>query len=236
MLLLPALVWAQPEQPKRPVEIFSTKAGDIKITAVRHASLLLEAGGKAIHVDPTSVGNYAGLPTADLILITDVHGDHMDLPEIAQLKKADTVIYAPEAVSKKVEQVTVLHNGDKKVWGAFEIEAVPMYNLKRGPATGKFFHDKGRGNGYVITFGGTRIYIAGDTEAIPEMKELKNIDVAFVPMNLPYTMPPEEAAEGVRAFHPKIVYPYHYKGSDLEKFKSALDGSGIEVRLRDWYY
>jgi Beta-lactamase superfamily domain len=107
---------------------------------------------------------------------------------------------------------------------------------KRGPTPGTFFHDKGRGNGYILTYGGTRFYIAGDTEGIPEMRALKNIDVAFVPMNLPYTMTPEEAADAVRAFHPRVVYPYHYRGSDTEAFKKALDGTGIDVRLRNWYY
>jgi L-ascorbate metabolism protein UlaG (beta-lactamase superfamily) len=111
-----------------------------------------------------------------------------------------------------------------------------MYNLKRGPSEGKFYHDKGRGNGYILTYGGMRFYIAGDTEGIPEMRALKNIDVAFIPMNLPYTMTPEEAADAVKAFHPKIVYPYHYKGSDTKVFAKALDGTGIDVRLRDWYY
>lgn len=111
-----------------------------------------------------------------------------------------------------------------------------MYNIKRGPAEGKVYHEKGRGNGYILTYGGKRFYIAGDTENIPEMRSLKNIDVAFVPMNLPYTMPPEEAAEAVKAFHPKVVYPYHYRGSDLKVFQKALAGTGIDVRLRDWYY
>jgi L-ascorbate metabolism protein UlaG (beta-lactamase superfamily) len=111
-----------------------------------------------------------------------------------------------------------------------------MYNLKRGPSEGKLYHDKGRGNGYILTYGGKRIYISGDTEGIPEMKALKNIDVAFVCMNLPYTMPPAEAAEAVRAFHPKVVYPYHYRGSDPKEFEAALAGSGIQVKLLDWYY
>ena len=110
-----------------------------------------------------------------------------------------------------------------------------MYNLKRGPEAGKLYHDKGRGNGYILTYGGKRFYISGDTEGIPEMRALKNIDVAFICMNLPYTMPPDEAADAVKAFHPKIVIPYHYHGSDLTVFENALKGTGIEVRLLDWY-
>lgn len=223
-------------QTQRPVDEFQTQAGPVRITPVRHASLMIEANGKVIQVDPWSQGNYEGLPAADLILLTDLHADHMDPTAIAKVKKAGTTIIAPAAVAKTVTEAKVLANGEKTTWDKWTIEAVPMYNLKRGPAEGKLFHDKGRGNGYVLTFGGTRFYIAGDTEGTPEMRALENIDVAFVPMNLPYTMPPDEAAEVVRAFHPKVVYPYHYRGSDIKAFESALKGSGVEVRLRDWYY
>ncbi len=203
---------------------------------IHHASLMLEAGGQVIQIDPVSQGNYEGLPKADIILLTDIHGDHMDPKEIAALRKSGTRIIAPAAVAKTVTEAEVMHNGEVKTAGAWTFAAVPMYNLKRGPAPGALYHDKGRGNGYVITYGGKRFYIAGDTEGTPEMRALKNIDVAFVPMNLPFTMPPEEAAQAVKAFHPKVVYPYHYRGSDLKVFETALAGSGIEVRLRDWYY
>ena len=125
--------------------------------------------------------------------------------------------------------------GDTRTVAGVALEAVPMYNLVRGPSAGQFFHTKGRGNGYIVTLGGTRIYLAGDTECTPEMKALKNIDVAFVPMNLPYTMTPAEAAACVATFKPGIVYPYHYRGSNLQEFKDALAGTGIEVRIRDWY-
>ena len=222
-------------QPKRPVEEFATSAGTLKITPIRHASLMIEAGGQVVHVDP-SQGSHEGLPPADLVLITDIHGDHMTPPVLAKVKKPGTVILAPEAVAKTVTEAKIIRNGEKQAIGKWTIEAVPMYNLKRGPSEGRLFHDKGRGNGYVLTYGGKRFYIAGDTEGIPEMRALKNIDVAFIPMNLPFTMPPEEAAEAVRAFKPKIVYPYHYRGSDLAVFEKALAGSGIEVRMRDWYY
>jgi len=135
-----------------------------------------------------------------------------------------------------VTDATVLKNGESKRAGKFTIQAVPMYNLTRGPAPGKLYHDKGRGNGYIVTYGGERIYIAGDTEGTPEMRGLKNIDVAFIPMNLPYTMTPEEAADAVKAFHPKVVYPYHYRETDTKIFAEALKDSGIDVRLRNWYY
>ncbi|MGA2184506.1 MAG: MBL fold metallo-hydrolase [Bryobacteraceae bacterium] len=219
----------------RETDTFATAAGPVRITPIHHASFLIEAGGKAIHVDPWGQGNYDGLPKADLILLTDIHGDHLDPAQIAKLSTPGTVVIAPAAVAETITTAKVLRNGQSTTWAGWTIEAIPMYNMKRGPAPGKFFHDKGRGNGYVLTYGGKRFYIAGDTEGIPEMRALKNIDVAFVPMNLPYTMPPEEAADAVRAFHPAVVYPFHYRGSDLTVFSRALAGTGIEVRIRNWY-
>jgi L-ascorbate metabolism protein UlaG (beta-lactamase superfamily) len=213
----------------------STAEGPLKITPIKHASLMLEFKNKVIHVDPWSQGDYSGLPKADLIIITDIHGDHMDPAKIKEIRKDSTVIVAPAAVAKTVTEATVVNNGESKTIEGIKIEAVPMYNLVRGPSEGKFFHDKGRGNGYVLTLGGKRVYISGDTECIPEMKTLKNIDIAFVTMNLPYTMPPEEAAQCVKAFKPKIVYPYHYRNSDLNSFSNALKSENIEVRLRSWY-
>jgi L-ascorbate metabolism protein UlaG (beta-lactamase superfamily) len=217
-------------------DTFSTPQGPLRITPIKHASLMLEFKGKVIHVDPWSQGDYSGLPKADLIVITDVHGDHMDPAKIKEIRKDNTVIVAPAAVAKTVTEANVIANGEQKTIEGIEIEAIPMYNLVRGPSEGKFFHDKGRGNGYVLTIGGARVYLSGDTECVPEIKALKNIDVAFITMNLPYTMPPEEAAECVKAFKPKVVYPYHYRNSDLTVFSNALKTeNGIEVRLREWY-
>jgi L-ascorbate metabolism protein UlaG (beta-lactamase superfamily) len=216
-------------------DILQTSAGDVTITPVRHATLRLEIQGKTWWIDPWSQADLSNAPKADVILITDIHGDHMDVEAIEKVKKESTVIVAPAAVAKTVTSATTLANGDSLTVEGVKIEAVPMYNLKRGPEPGKLFHDKGRGNGYVLNVADKRIYISGDTEATPEMKALKNIDVAFVCMNLPYTMPPEEAAEGVAAFAPKVAYPYHYRGSDVEAFKKALAGKPIEVRLREWY-
>lgn len=190
-------------------ETFSTSAGTLQITPIQHASLVIQAGGKVLYIDPAE-GSYDGLPQADYILLTDIHGDHLAPPVINKLKKADTAIVAPKAVASQVAGARVLSNGEKTTVGPFAVEAVPMYNLKRGPSAGQLYHDKGRGNGYIVTYGGKRFYFSGDTEVTTEMKALKNIDVAFVCMNLPYTMTPQEAAEGVRAFHPAIVYPYHY--------------------------
>ncbi|HET8549651.1 MAG TPA: MBL fold metallo-hydrolase [Bryobacteraceae bacterium] len=232
-LLLAGAAFAQST---RPAEEFRTSAGPVRITPIRHASLMIEAGGQTIAVDPWSQGSYEGVPQADLILITDIHGDHFDSAAIAKVRKSGSVVIAPKAVVEKFPEATPIANGEKRDWSKWTIEAVPMYNLKRGPSEGKLYHDKGRGNGYVLSYGGTRIYIAGDTEGIPEMRALRNIDVAFIPMNLPYTMTPEEAADAVRAFKPKVVYPYHYRGSDTNAFASALAGSGIDVRLRNWYH
>ncbi len=215
-------------------ETFSTSAGSVEITPIQHASVLIQAGGKVLYIDPAQ-GSYDGRPKADYILITDIHGDHLAPAILNELKKSDTIVIAPKAVAAQVSGAKVLSNGEKTTAGPFGIEAVPMYNLKRGPSAGQLYHDKGRGNGYVVTYGGKRFYFSGDTEAIPEMKALKNIDVAFVCMNLPYTMTPQEAAEGVRAFHPAVVYPYHYMGSDLNAFAKALEGTGIDVRIRNWY-
>jgi L-ascorbate metabolism protein UlaG (beta-lactamase superfamily) len=217
---------------------FSTAAGPLRITPIQHASLMIEAGGKVIHVDPSSANTqakYAALPKADLLLITDFHPDHMDSKAIAWVKQPTTKILAPMVVTSGIKAGETMHNGQIVHWGDFTIEAVPMYNIESKTAAGIPWHTKGRGNGYVITYGGKRIYISGDTEAIPEMKALKNIDIAFVCMNLPYTMSPQEAAEGVKAFAPKVVYPYHYRGSDLKLFAAGLQGTGIEVRLRNWY-
>ena len=231
-MLAAACAWAA----SHPAVEFRTAAGPLRLTAIRHASLMLEAGGKVIHVDPWSQGDYAGLPKADILLITDSLGDHFDLKAIELVRRPDTVVIAPPVVAEKLPGARVLRNGESTSAGPIQIEALPMYNLKRGPAPGQLYHEKGRGNGYVLTYGGLRLYISGDTEVTPEMKSLKNIDAALLCMNLPYTMPPEEAAEGAKAFRPKVAIPYHYRGSDLAVFEKALAGSGIEVKILDWYH
>ena len=216
-------------------QTFSTAAGDVKITPLFHASTLIQAGGKTIYIDPAKPAKLAGLPKADLILITHIHADHFDPESIAALSQPTTEILAPASVVEKFPSAKPIANDQSRPWQQWTIEAVPAYNLTRGPAPGKLYHPKGRDNGYVLTYGGKRFYFSADTEGIPEMRALKNIDVAFVCMNLPYTMPPDEAADAVRAFHPKVVIPYHYRGSDLKVFQKALAGTGIEVRLLDWY-
>ena len=231
---------SQSDEIARQTDIIPTNSGNLQITPIYHASVLLQWKDKAIYVDPVSTGKYAGLPKADLILITDIHGDHMDPKELDQLKKEGTIIIAPESVAKTVTEAEVLNNGQSKrvnLNGAsIEVEAIPMYNLTRGPKPGTLYHPKGRGDGYILTIGGKRIYFSGDTECTPEMKALKNIDVAFLCMNLPYTMTPLEAAECVKAFQPKIVYPYHYRGQNPQEFADALkNDKNVEVRLRNWY-
>jgi len=217
-------------------DTIEAKGGPVTIQPIAHAALQLKHGNQVITVDPTMMGgDYNALPKADIILITDIHGDHLDPGTIAKASKTGTTVVIPGAASAQVKDGTVIANGEKKTVKGVEIEAVPMYNLQRGPSAGQLFHTKGRGNGYIVTLGDKRIYIAGDTECTPEMKALKNIDVAFLPMNLPYTMPPNEAADCVKAFKPKIVYPYHYMGQDLKIFDNALKGSGVDVRIRDWY-
>ena len=140
-------------------------------------------------------------------------------------------VIAPAAVAKTITQAKPLANGESTTWHNWKITAVPMYNINHNQPNGQPFHDKGRGNGYVLNYGGKNFYFAGDTEGMPEMRALKNIDVAFIPMNLPYTMTPDEAADAVKAFQPKVAIPYHYQGSDLKVFEAALKGSAVEVRI-----
>jgi len=237
-------VWAQSD-------VIQTSKGDLRITPIHHASLMLQFDGKVIYVDPVSRGDYAGKPKADLILLTHDHGDHLSRAKIDDLESANLVIIGPECVTlaRIVPEAQAIFYGEKKTFSGIEVEAVPAYNLARGPQAGRLFHpknvrnadgyacdDAGRGNGYVLTLGGKRIYISGDTECIPEMKALQNIDAAFVSMYPPYTMTPGEAAECVNSFKPKVVYPYHYSQTNLQEFTSAVQGtSGVEVRLRKWY-
>jgi len=233
--LVTAGVGAQ-SPPQRASDMVQTAGGDLKITPINHATLMLELGGKVIYVDPVSAGDYTGLPQADLLLITDIHPDHMDRAMIDKLKKAGTIVLAPAAVQKTITEAQTISNGEKKTVAGIEIEAVAMYNLTRGPGPGQLFHDKGRGNGYVLNLGGKRLYLSGDTECTPEMKALKNIDIAFLCMNLPYTMTPGEAAGCAKEFRPKIVYPNHFRGSDPQEFADALKGTpDVEVRIRKWY-
>jgi L-ascorbate metabolism protein UlaG (beta-lactamase superfamily) len=216
-------------------QTFSTSAGPVKITPIYHAAAKITAGKDVIVIDPAPPAKLDGVGPADLILITDIHGDHMNADDVKALSKEGTVVIAPASVQQTITQAKVLANGDTTSWHKWKITAVPMYNIKHNQPSGEPYHSKGRGNGYVLNYGGKNFYFAGDTEGTPEMRALKNIDVAFIPMNLPYTMTPDEAADAVKAFHPKVAIPYHYKGQDIAQFKKDLAGSGVEVRLLDWY-
>jgi L-ascorbate metabolism protein UlaG (beta-lactamase superfamily) len=209
--------------------------GQVEIIPITHGSVVLTWQDKTIYVDPWSQGDYQGQPAADLILITDIHADHMDAEQVAKVTKANTVIVAPASVQKTITEARILNNGETTEVLGIRIEAVPMYNLERGPEPGQLYHTQGRGNGYVLSLGDQRVYFSGDTECIPEMKQLREIDVAFVCMNIPYTMTPQEAAGYVNAFKPQVVYPYHYRGSDLGAFEEAVTAPEVQVRILDWY-
>jgi L-ascorbate metabolism protein UlaG (beta-lactamase superfamily) len=224
-----------------PQDTISTEKGDLVVVPLQHATFVLKWGGKTVYVDPTGGGEaFKDQGKPDLILVTDIHGDHYDPKTLTAVRTPESMLVAPSAVADKMGAekagVKVLANGEKAACGEIGIEAIPMYNLTEER---KNFHTKGRGNGYVLTIGGKRIYVSGDTEDIPEMRSLKGIDAAFVCMNLPYTMDVDHAAQAVLAFKPKIVYPYHYRGkemSDVEKFKSLVTkDKAIEVRLLKWY-
>jgi L-ascorbate metabolism protein UlaG (beta-lactamase superfamily) len=215
-------------------DVIPTSAGELSITFVGHGSLILGHGGKTIHVDPLGkLADYATLPKADLVLVTHSHGDHLDPAALAAIRRPDTTVVVAPDCEGKVEGAITLRNGERKTIAGLEIEAVPAYNLVHKRPDGTPFHPKGRGNGYVLTFGDTRLYVAGDTENVPEMKVLERIAVAFLPMNLPYTMTPEMVADAARAFRPRILYPYHFGETDTARLLALMkDEKGIEVRLR----
>src|SRR5580692_1437619 len=201
--------------PNKQTDVLQTSKGPLKITPLFHGSVMLEFDGKVIHIDPWSAADYTGIPQADLILITHTHADHMDPALLKTLRKDSTILVGPPAVTDTlngtVGDTDAISNGEKKTFMGIEIEAVPMYNLKLGSGPGKPFHHKGIGNGYILTFGDTRVYFSGDTECTPEIKALKNITVAFLSMNPPRTESPLEAAVCANSFKPKIAYPYHYR-------------------------
>lgn len=211
-----------------------TTHGDLIITFIGHGSLMMTYGDRTIHIDPWSrLADYASLPKADLVLITHEHGDHCDLQALEKIRTDSTVLLLTKACSEKVKGGTVMQNGEHREVFGIGVEAVPAYNLVHKREDGTPFHPKGSGNGYVLMFGRTRVFVAGDTENTPEMKALKDIDIAFLPMNLPYTMIPEMVADAARAFRPKILYPYHYGKTDPQVLVELLkDVKEIVVRVR----
>lgn len=216
-------------------DVIKTSGGDLEITFIGHGTLMFAFGGKIIHVDPvvSQYADYAKLPKADLILITHEHKDHLDLKAVEPIRTDKTKIILTETCAKQLSGSTVMKNGDVSTVEGLKIEAVPAYNLVNMREPGKPYHIKGIGNGYIITFGDKRVYVAGDTENTPEMKALKDIDIAFLPMNLPYTMTPEMVADAAKAFKPKILYPYHFGETDTSKLTALFkDAKGIDVRIR----
>jgi L-ascorbate metabolism protein UlaG (beta-lactamase superfamily) len=214
-------------------DVLPTSQGDLRMTFIGHGTLMFEFGGLVIHVDPVGqYADYSKLPKADLILVTHEHGDHLDPAVIEKISKDDTALVLSEACAKRVRKGTVMKNGDVKTVRGLRIEAVPAYNIVHMRRSGQPFHPKGVGNGYVILFGQTRVYVAGDTENVPEMAKLAGVDIAFLPMNVPYTMTPEMVAAAARVLKPKILYPYHFGDTDTSKLVELLKGEEIEVRIR----
>ena len=232
-LLIGGLVMQAAAQEKFETDVIKTSAGNLEITFIGHGTLMLTFGGKVIHIDPwTQLADYSKLPKADLILITHEHRDHLDVKAVDILRKEMTAIVCPKITAQQVKGATVMNNGDVKTIEGLTIKAVPAYNIVHKRDTGQPFHPKGDGNGYLITFGDKNVYVAGDTENVPEMKALKGIDIAFLPMNLPFTMTPEMVADAALAFKPKILYPYHFGETDTPKLLALLKDSGIDVRIR----
>jgi L-ascorbate metabolism protein UlaG (beta-lactamase superfamily) len=240
LLMISSMAIAQRSAPDQ----IETKKGPLLIQPILHGTVMFTWDGQTIYVDPYGGAKaFEGISAPDLILITDIHGDHMSVETLEGIETSNAIIIAPSAVTEKLPdnlkaQTTSLDNGKKIEKLGISITALPMYNL---PEDSESRHTKGRGNGYVLNIGGKNIYLSGDTEDIPEMRALKNIDVAFVCMNLPYTMDIDQASSAVLDFKPKTVYPYHYRGqgglADVEAFQKKVQGANnkIEVRLRNWY-
>lgn len=217
-----------------PRDVIKTSAGNLEISFIGHASLMLHFGGKIIHVDPYSKeGDYTQLPKADLILITHDHVDHYDPKALGSIQTDDTAMIIPMSCADRIPEGLVMKNGDTLTELGIEVRAVPAYNIVHKRENGEPYHPGGAGNGYVLTFGEKHIYIAGDTENTPEVKALRGIDLAFLPMNIPFTMTPAMVADAARAIKPKVLYPYHYGETDPTELSRLLHNTpGIEVRIR----
>lgn len=215
-------------------DTFKTSKGDLIITFIGHGTLMMEFDGKVIHIDPVaSFADYTTLPKADLVLVTHAHGDHLDAKTIDLIKKENTEIVMAPVCESQYKGTAILKNGESGTFAGLKIDAVAAYNIKNVRGDGNPFHPKGEGCGFVLQFGDKKVYVAGDTENIPEMKNLKAIDIAFLPMNLPYTMTPEMLADAAKLFNPKILYPYHFGDTDTNELVELMKNQDkTEVRIR----
>lgn len=231
VLLAAAVVWGADSR----TDSFKTEQGSVELGVLGHGSLMFKYQGKVIYVDPFSkMADYSKLPKADIILITHDHPDHVDLKAIKQIRTGKTVVVAPEATKGKLRAEVAMRNGETKTVEGLPVQAVPAYNIVQKRPSGEPFHPKGWGNGYVITFGNLKVYVAGDTEYIPEMKDLKGIDIAFLPINQPYTMKAAMVRDAAKAFKPRILYPYHHAmgTTDVSKLPGLMkDVPGVELRM-----
>lgn len=229
-------VMAAPLSADSPFEtdVIKTSGGALEITFIGHGTLMFVYDGKTIHVDPFGkLADYKTLPKADVVFLTHQHGDHLDVDALADIRTDKTVIVMTKKCSESISDGTVMANGDEKTVAGIKVEAIAAYNLVHMRKDATPFHPRGEGNGYVLTFGDKRVYVAGDTENTPEMKALKNVDIAFLPMNLPYTMTPEMVADAVKAFKPTVLYPYHFGETDTSVLVELLKDQGsTEVRIR----
>ena len=215
-------------------DVIKTSAGDLELFFIGHSSLMMTFHGKIIHFDPYGKkADYTKLPKADLIFVTHDHNDHFDLAALQNIQKKGTVVVLPPICSDRVPEGWIMENGETMTVQGIEVKAVPAYNIVHKRENGQAFHPKGLGNGYILTFGDKRIYVAGDTENIPEMKTLKGISCAFLPMSVPSTMTPEMVADAAKTLKPKILYPYHYNETDPTRITELLKNTpAVEVRIR----
>lgn len=215
-------------------DTIQTSSGILTMNFIEHGTLMFSFNDAVIQIDPVGrYADYAQMPQADLILVTHHHGDHLDPDAIGKIVKDETIILCSESCLDKLPHALVMKNGDLKSLLNLTIQAVPAYNIVHKRSNGEPFHPMGVGNGYVITFGDKKVYVAGDTENIPEMADLDDIYCAFLPMNLPYTMTPEMVRDAVEHFHPTILYPYHYGNTDVNELIELLDHrEDLEVRIR----
>lgn len=238
-LLLMAVLGLNTACGQSPYEVdeFTTASGKtVKFHALMHACIRIQYDGKEIQIDPVSkLGNrsvnYAAMPKADYIFVTHEHADHYDAAALKILSADKTQLVMNKRCADMYGSGKVMVNGDKLQLADVSVEAVPAYNSTVGREQ---FHPKGRDNGYILTIDGLRIYIAGDTEDIPEMAQIKDIDIAFLPCNQPYTMTPDQLVRAAKVIKPKVLFPYHYGQTDLSSIPAQLEGTGIDVRIRHY--